>query len=315
MRRLKRTGMTKYVSILLLMLVLACDDPKQVKELKESVPLGISEIVHNDYELFKPTTSVKAVLILFGGYPESPADIKEQFNILGVAGENQVAVVLMNFNQKLYLEEDEKLQLAQKLKQLLEAHQLHDIDIYIGGFSSGGNISLLLSAFLVSHPELKLKPEGAFIIDSPIDLSQLYFASEKNIARNFSKVSVDESNWIIHTLGTKFGNPHDDISPYEKYAIYTYNTDNSKNIESLKSIKLRFYTEPDTLWWKENRKADYDQMNAFYIKELERNLREKDFEFIEFIPTENRGYRANGERHPHSWSIVDEADLIEWVLD
>ncbi|MDX6747060.1 hypothetical protein SHK09_09685 [Polaribacter sp. PL03] len=36
---------------------------------------------------------------------------------------------------------------------------------------------------------------------------------------------------------------------------------------------------------------------------------------IKLINTKNRGYRANGERHPHSWSIVDEKDLINWILE
>lgn len=307
--------MTKYVSILLLMLVLACDNPKQGKKMKETEALRTTEIVSDEYELFQPTAEVKAVLILFGGYPESPKDIKEQFNILTVAGENQVAVVLMNYNQKLYLEEDEKLQLAQKTKQLLDEHQLNNTDIYIGGFSSGGNVSLLLSSYLVSNSALGIIPKGVFIVDSPIDLSQLYFASEKNIARNFSKVSVDESNWIIENLGQKFGNPHDDISAYEKYAIYTYKTSDFRNLKNLKNLKMRFYTEPDTIWWRQHRMADYEQTNAYYIKELAKSLKENGFKGLEYIPTQNRGYRANGERHPHSWSIVDEKDLIEWMLD
>ena len=36
---------------------------------------------------------------------------------------------------------------------------------------------------------------------------------------------------------------------------------------------------------------------------------------IELIKTENKGYRANGERHPHSWAIVNEKDLINWMTE
>ena len=36
---------------------------------------------------------------------------------------------------------------------------------------------------------------------------------------------------------------------------------------------------------------------------------------IEYIETQNRGYRANGVRHPHSWAIVDENELIKWILE
>jgi len=31
------------------------------------------------------------------------------------------------------------------------------------------------------------------------------------------------------------------------------------------------------------------------------------------IETKNKGYRNNGERNPHSWSIVDVDELIQWI--
>ena len=60
--------------------------------------------------------------------------------------------------------------------------------------------------------------------------------------------------------------------------------------------------------------ADYDQTNAFYIKELSKSLNDKGYKNVEYIATKNKGYRASGERHPRSWSIVDKKDLINWML-
>jgi hypothetical protein len=61
---------------------------------------------------------------------------------------------------------------------------------------------------------------------------------------------------------------------------------------------------------------DYLDLNAFYIKKLSEKLK---LEFgnknIELIETQNRGYRANGDRHPHSWSIVNKKELINWMLE
>ena len=34
----------------------------------------------------------------------------------------------------------------------------------------------------------------------------------------------------------------------------------------------------------------------------------------ELITTTGKGYRPDGRRHPHSWSIVDELDLVRWLL-
>ncbi|WP_301280574.1 hypothetical protein [Tenacibaculum mesophilum] len=38
------------------------------------------------------------------------------------------------------------------------------------------------------------------------------------------------------------------------------------------------------------------------------------FTILSILPTTKKGYRANGERHPHSWAIVDKNDLINWIL-
>ncbi len=37
-------------------------------------------------------------------------------------------------------------------------------------------------------------------------------------------------------------------------------------------------------------------------------------EQAEFMTAKQPGYRSNGMRHPHSWSIVDEVEMVQWVL-
>ena len=32
-------------------------------------------------------------------------------------------------------------------------------------------------------------------------------------------------------------------------------------------------------------------------------------------PSENKHYRSNGNRHLHSWSIINKEDLFDWMLD
>ena len=161
-----------------------------------------------------------------------------------------------------------------------------------------------------------VQPKGVFIVDSPIDLLALYDTAKKNVARNFSQVSVQESKGQLKRFEKDFGDPNLSIEKYEFYSPFTSKTRNLKNIEYLKNIKVRFYTEPDKVWWKENRQANYEDMNAFYIKECAEQMNKqftcKDFKYY---PTENRGYRANGVRHPHSWNLVEVNNLIGWMLE
>jgi len=308
---MKRTS----ILILIFIVAISCKQNKKEKEQITAEKTKFTEIIKEDYELYKPNKEVKAVLILFGGYPENADDIKREFRILDIARENSIAVLLSNFNQKLWLEESEKHQLAKKTQNVIIENKLPTENIFIGGFSSGGVVSLLISNFIVEMKEFYIDPKGVFIVDSPIDLVALYKSSEKNIERNFSEPAIQESTWLLETLSNNFGNPNDNIRKYENKAVFTCSTDNTSNLKKLKQTKIRLYTEPDTLWWKKNRMADYEQMNAFYIKKLSESLIEKGYESVEYIPTTDKGYRANGERHPHSWAIVDKNDLINWMLN
>ncbi len=307
--------MNKLAGIVLIVIVfIACKNLRKGKA-ETAVKAEFIQVIKDNYELTKPMVNLKKVLVLFGGFSEKPADIEHEFNILPIAKENGIAVVYMNYSKNLWLEANEKQQLAEQLQNIFLENKLPTTDIYLGGFSSGGNMALLIGDYLNEKINFKLAPKGVFIIDSPIDLVALYRSAEKNVANKFSAVAVQESTWIIETLGKRFGNPSDNISKYEDYAVYTSQTNNIDNLQYLKNTKIRFYTEPDTLWWKVNRKAEYDQMNAFYIKRLYESLKDAGFNQVAYMPTANKGYRANGDRHPHSWSIVDKPELMKWIME
>ncbi|WP_299318582.1 hypothetical protein [uncultured Maribacter sp.] len=307
--------MKKYIGfILVLFTLLSCKNTNKKKQ-ETLIKTEYQEITNKDYELIKPTENAKKVLVLFPGFPHNAGDTKREFTILTYAKENKIAVIYMNYNQKLWLEENEKIALAEQLQSILKENKLPSNDVYIGGYSSGGNVSLLIGSFLSQNNHFKLVPKGVFIIDSPIDLVALYKSSKKNLKRNFSKVSITESTWIIKNFENQLGNLEDEYLKYQRLASYTSETSNIDNLKGLKNTKIRLYTEPDTLWWKKNRMADYDQLNSYYIKSLSEDLRKLGFKRVEYISTENMGYRANGERHPHSWSIIDKKEIINWIME
>ncbi|WP_165731230.1 hypothetical protein [Polaribacter sp. 20A6] len=298
--------------IILLSFLISCKSEKK-KEFEKKVK--IETFITDDFEIIKPIEDSKAVLILFGGFGEKAADIKREFQVLDIAKKNQISLVLMNYSNKLWLEENDKKNLATLLQNTLEKHNLSHKDIYIGGFSSGGIVSLLISNYITGMKEFYIDPKGVFIADSPIDLLALYKASEINIKKNFSDVAVQESTWILQLFNKELGNPKDGISKYEKHAVFTSESNYTKNLSNLKNTKIRLYTEPDLNWWKVNRKTDFEQTNAYYIQKLSKSLHKLDFKDVTYITTKNKGYRANGDRHPHSWSIIDKENLFNWILN
>tara|TARA_R110002012_G_scaffold300131_1_gene499673 strand:- start:34461 stop:35381 length:921 start_codon:yes stop_codon:yes gene_type:complete len=304
---MRKTGIT---GIILVIVLVACKNKETSK--RDYVERNtFLEIEDDSYQLVRPKENPKEVLILFGGYPENAEDIKREFDIVDNVKKRKVSVIFMNYSQKIWLTDNELEELAEEVQDICKQNNLPMENVFIGGFSSGGNVALLLSEFLIKN-QRKLTPKGVFAVDSPIDLVALYKSSEKNVARNFSEVSVNESSWLMQTLENRFGNPYDSISNYEEFAVFTSETNNYQNLKNLKKTPIRFYTEPDTLWWKKNRMADFDQTNAFYLQKLSEILKRSGYS-IEYIATTNKGYRANGVRHPHSWAIVDKEELLDWI--
>lgn len=266
-----------------------------------------------NYELYKAEKE-NGVLILFPGFSGGIENTKSEFKILDVAKKNGISIIFMNFGEHVNLSEIEKESLKNELQIVFKNNNLKYDNIYIGGFSAGGNVSLLLGDFLIKTKS-RIVPKGIFIVDSPIDLLKIYEVSKKNIIRNKGAESIDESKWIIENFTKNFGNPKDGIKNYEKNSPFTFKSLNLKNVENLKLTKLRFYTEPDLEWWKQSSGNNYEELNAYSIEKMSEEMKRQNFNSVEVIKTKNKGIRANGEKHPHSWSIVDVNDLMKWILN
>ena len=107
----------KKASIILILAfigLVSCKQNKQEKKQITSEKLEFTKIIKENYELYKPNKEVRAVLILFGGYTENAEDIKREFKILDIARKNNIAVLLSNFNRKLWFEEYEKTPTSKK---------------------------------------------------------------------------------------------------------------------------------------------------------------------------------------------------------
>lgn len=139
------------------------------------------------YNLYKPDTP-KATLILFGGFPETAESIEKEFPITDLALQKDVAVAYLNFNRKILLDSTEKTQLAHSIREMLQTNNLPSDNIYIGGISSGGNIALLISNYLIKHSNSNLNVAGVFAIDSPVDLAALYRITEETLNKIFQRL-------------------------------------------------------------------------------------------------------------------------------
>ena len=303
----------RYLLIIISILLFSCTGNSDNTKSVNTENTKTTPIITEDYQLY-PAQDQKAVLVVFPCFPCDAQNTFDEFNIVDISIKNDISVLLMNYNMHLYMSTQEKTDVANLISEALNVNNISAENLYVGGFSGGGNVALLVSNYLVESQN-PMQPKGVFIVDAPIDLVQLYEVAQSNISENFSAVSIQEASWIIDQFDSEFGSPDSFMNNYILNSPYITSIHSLHNISAIKDLKLRFYTEPDTTWWWENRHVKPNQMNAYAIENLASDLKQNEAKNVEYIPTQNKGYRTNGDRHPHSWSIVDKENLMKWILD
>jgi len=280
---------------------------------EETVVSTVSTVLTDDFELIKSDNS-EVLLIVFPAGGSTSKETKADFKIVEKATEKGISVLLMNYG-KLWIEEEDSRQLSELIKQAVKTNGINTNSVFIGGMSIGGTTALTFSNYLY-ETKASIQPQGVFVVDSPIDLYALYQSSKKDVLRtDFSEERLGEPKWIISYFEEQFGVKDSLLKNIQKVSPITMYTANLTNIQNLENQKIRFYTEPDTLWLKTVRQTDFESTNAYTIQKTAALLKEKNWPQVELIQTKNKGYRANGDKNPHSWSIVDVDNLLDWILE
>ncbi len=271
----------------------------------------IKVVKNKNYEL-KISNDQKAVLILFPCFPCDIENTKTEAKFLKDFEIEGITTLLLNYNQKLYLTESDKMEYSKAINSILDKNEVKKENIFIGGFSSGGNVSVLLANYLFKTQN-QIQPKGIFVVDSPLDLEELYNGAKSDIKKNVDKDAVEEGKFLVEMLEQEIGKPEVNIEKYKMLSPYLISSNSTTNIEYLKNIKVRFYCEPDLEWQMKNKDRKYEELNAYKLEKTYNSLVNLGNKKAEFIKTINRGVRANGEKHPHSWNIVERKSLMKWI--
>jgi len=196
--------------------------------------------------------------------------------------------------------------------EVIHTYKISNTNIIIGGMSVAGTGSLRYAEFCyLNRSKYGIKPCAVFGVDPPLDYERLYNESHRAVIRNFSKDAVDESRILMEILSRNLnGTPQTNLKSYQKNSPFCYSAINGGNAYLLNNLAVRLYTEPDIIWWIANRRKDYYDINSIDVAALINQLKLNGNTNAELIATENKGVRIDG--HPHSWSIVDEQDLLLW---
>nr|WP_322624344.1 hypothetical protein [uncultured Flavobacterium sp.] len=263
-----------------------------------------------------PKTKPNACLVILPSSGELVESVMAQITLHKLALKKGMLVVFPSINWGTNKFDEEHKLLDVIFKQVAEQYSIPKDRFVIGGFSGGAMISLSYAEKAHREPGATyITPKAVFALDPPVDYAHLYHHAKRDVERNFSEPAVNEGHWIMDSYKEDFGGSPEEVpAQYVKYSIYSHNEPDGGNAKFLLTTPLRIYTEPDIEWQLTNRHRDAYDMNSTDISAMVNLLQTKGNDKVSLIVTHNKGYRPNGMRHPHSWSIMDSKTCLDWIL-
>ncbi|TYB72572.1 hypothetical protein [Bizionia myxarmorum] len=276
----------------------------------------------NSNELFyyalKPKGKIKGTLILLPPTAQNIEDvINNNITLSELAFEKGILLIIPSINYNLYLDEITMTFLNTTFKKAISKYQAPKDQIIIGGFSLGGMNAIRYVEISKENPDLTtIEPIAVYGIDPPLDWTRIYYSFQRTKDLNFSEPAVNEAKDYLAKLNEQFGGSPDNVpNIYIKHSMYSKTVKNGGNSKFLIDVPIRIYSDPDIDWHLKERQTDFYDINALDQTAMINQLSILGNENAEFINALGKGYRLNGIRHPHSWSIAEPNELMEWIID
>jgi hypothetical protein len=207
-------------------------------------------------------------------------------------------------------------QLDRYIGEAITTHGVPQDRILCVGMSLAGTRALRYTQWCYAgHSAYGILPRAVAVCDAPLDMIRFWRSGERSRRLGNSPISANEAKWVNAQLERHLGGPPDEQpGAYRNYSPYYYDLEPAPQLELLRKVAVRAYTEPDIDWWMANRGKSYYGINAPDAAGLINDLQLLGNTEAELITTSGQGYHPDGRRHPHSWKIVDNAELVEWLL-
>ncbi len=290
---------------------------RRVIPIQDSTNIYVGDGYSNElfYYALVPLGMIKGTLVLLPGTWESPENVlSSNRQLVELAWKKNIAVIVPSLNQRLTLNQVVLDFLNGVFKDATDHYKLPKDKFVMGGFSMGGLMSVRYTEMaLEDSSKTVIVPKAVYSVDGPADLESLY--------RNFQikaegSPPYSEARYGLMEFDRYLGGPPDSFHlQYVYYSIYSHREKNGGNARFLEHTPIRIYTDVDPNWWITNRKVDMYDLNALDQSAMILHLNKLGNRKAEFINAFGKGYRIEGNRHPHSWSIVDAEDCIKWIQD
>lgn len=280
----------------------------------ETVYLDTNDSTRNCYTIiYPPKLPWTGYIVIIPGFGESAEKVLEQTDLPEITAQNGLLTIIPTLQDGVLsfgVDSSSQQSLDRIIQDVRSHHKLMDQRFFIGGFSIGGSCAIKYAQ------NTTLKPDAVFGIDPPLDFERFYNAAKRDLRLPSDKEPNPENVYMIGRIEKEFGgSPETSLSNFHLISPYSFSDTAQTAVKKFGNIPLRIYSEPDVHWWLKERKADFTSMNVTECSAIVNELNRFGNRKAELILTENKGYRKpNNLRHPHSWSIVNNDELIEWLL-
>ena len=283
----------------------------------EKIWFDKNDSIYGYYVMIKPASMrVQGALVLLDGYGGNADGFLSETKIHNVAYVNDILTICIPTGTRLYADTKMIELLNKVLADVAKNYGLRKDQFAIGGMSSGGTIVLRYSEMCYENPEqFPIKPKVVFDVDSPVDLIGLYESSEKDLQSKSGGWWLGEDQMIVDRLTKELGDEKTSIDNYNKVSPFYNGAKGPGNEKYLSNVAFRTYHDVDVPWHIQNRRHSIFNTNMLLASELVNRLVLMGNDQAEFVSSKIQGRRSNGQRHPHSWNIVDEIDLVQWVKE
>ncbi len=271
------------------------------------------------YTLHLPDLDPIGTIIMLSGSAMDTTRTLDEFAIIKPAIEENLAVIFISTGKVIeFLFTDKELSIVDELLgDALVKHDLSDKPKFLIGMSLGGTMALRYSEYSsLNKSGFGFRPDAIALCDAPLDMVRMYHEQEQAIKNNFHPNAVGEARWVLHFLNKNLGgSPYESMDSYISYSPFVYSDINRSKIDLFKAIPIRMYHEPDIEWWIENRGKDYNTINSIDLAGFYNYLRQAGNTQAELITTYNKRKDYKNGSSPHTWTIVDNEELVSWFLE
>jgi hypothetical protein len=271
--------------------------------------ISIPEIV-SGWQVFVPKGEIVGVFVRFHLNTDSTKLIYRECAQRGLA----MIHIGTKYRLEFLFDKEAKREIAQQLSDVCDEFDLPGNNLLFAGMSLEGHRALTMAQFLQEYEEeFPIKARAVVLCDAPLDWIRVYRSKERIIQRNQHPTAVNEASWVKAYLESNLGTLRmDDMESYLDFSTFSALEMESRKLELMPGLAVRAYTEPDIHWWMENRGYDYYDINSVDAAALINALRLSGNTESELIVTSGKGWITDDVRHPHSWSIIDESEMLDW---